>query len=772
MMIKRLSSALLLAALLLVSLAALVTAQEPVPPAKGPEPLPTEPAAPPAAPNIAPNLLSKIEPQLLKRLLSGDSAAPFIVHMQAQADISAAAASAPLSALGAPDPVETRRAIVEALQQTAQASQAGVLNQLTATGGGLSGQSAPASDVRPLWIVNAVAARGSLDTVLALAARPDVKIVRLDKTVRLNPAAQSSPPLRAAAHRPNLQTPEWGISKIRADEVWNALGFDGTGVVVANIDSGVDWNHPDLQSNYRGYTGPGKLPLHSGNWFDATGEGATYPVDGNGHGTHTMGTIAGQNGTGVAPGARWIAARAFNSSGSGQDSWLHAALQWMLAPNGNPALAPDIINNSWSNNNSFSTEFEADIQTLQAAGIYPVFAAGNNGPSIGSVGSPGSLSSVFAVGATNSSDVIASFSGRGPSPWGQIKPQVSAPGVDVRSTLPGGAYGTFSGTSMATPHVAGAAALLLQASPALTGDGISNALMSTAVPLGSPIPNNNYGWGRIDTYSAVLSVAGAGTLAGTITDSVTGLPVGGATAQITPALGGAGVTATTNSSGMYTRGLAAGAYNVIASAFGYSPGSTKLVSVTTGTTTVQNFSLSPLPVGYLAGTVTDAGSGAPLTATISIEDTPVTATTVAGNYALALPVGIYTATVTAAEHRITQAVNINITAGITTTRNFALQSAPSILLVDSGTWYDGSQSAFFEQALRDARYTHDTRHITNPHRYPHRCAHHVRIVAVRYCYLVRAKRFTGVRWRKQRPERVSGRRRQVAAQRAGCGLLR
>jgi subtilisin family serine protease len=192
-----------------------------------------------------------------------------------------------------------------------------------------------------------------------------------------------------------------------------------------------------------------------------------------------------------------------------------------MAPNGDPALAPHVVNNSWSSNDGFNTEFAPDIQALTSAGIFPLFAAGNNGPGTGTVGSPGSLNVAFAVGATDVNDEIASFSGRGPSPWGKIKPEVSAPGKNIRSTLPGGAYGNLSGTSMAAPHAAGLAALLLQASPALENNptGIANTLKSTAVQFGSPIPNNNYGWGRIDAYNAVMSVASVGTLQGNVTHS-------------------------------------------------------------------------------------------------------------------------------------------------------------------------------------------------------------------------------------------------------------
>ena len=695
---------------------------------KGVEPTPLAPATSSSPPfQIDRTFLSKIEPQLLKRLLTTrDEAIPFIVYLREKTDTTAVTASISpgIGPQSEPDILTRRTAIINALQQTARNTQAEVLQILRTppSGPGLTGQTILTSEVKPLWIVNAVAAKGSLETVLALAAHPDVEIVRLDKTIRI-----SQPPIPDSQfmnlnlqfpQHPKMQTVEWGINKIRADLVHDALGIDGTGVVVANIDSGVDWFHPALQTKYRGFTGSGNLPLHIGNWFDATGEGAIYPVDGNGHGSHTMGTMVGDNGIGVAPGAKWIAARGFNSFGLAQNSWLHAAFQWMLAPNGDPALAPDIVNNSWGNDNGFSTEFEGDVQALLNAGIYPVFSAGNNGPGLGTVGSPGSLDNAFSVGATTIDDEIALFSSRGPSPWGEIKPEVSAPGKNIRSSLPGGAFGNLDGTSMAAPHTSGLAALLLQASPSLANNlsDISNVMQSTAVDLGSPGPDNNYGAGRIDAFNAVMSVASAGILQGNIIDATTSDPIGNALIQITPTLGGPTVNVNGDINGTYIQGVAPDIYNATASAFGYDPSTAKLIAVTTNTVTVQDFSLTRKPTGFLVGTVKDIVSNAPLAATISIDGTPAsTATNPAdGSYSLKLPVGVYTATVIAAQYRITKAINITINNSAVVTRNFLLESAPSILLVDSGSWYQESQIGFYQQALDEALYPYDTWQITKP----------------------------------------------------------
>lgn len=721
------STRLLLFSIFLTLLVALIasgqiSAQEPVIPAlKGNESIPNDPATTLASAGVAqidPALLTKIEPQLLKQILtSNDKTAPFIVYMQAQADPATAVAVAK-SRSSLPQQLTTldkRRVVIETLQQTARNTQGGVLQALNNS----RARAAPTTNVKPLWIVNAVAARGSLATIIELAARPDVKIVRLDKTIKMDDlflVDNVKTQLGDDPQAPLAATPEWGIQKIRANIVHNGLNIDGTDVVVANIDTGVDWLHPALQANYRGYTGAGKLPIHSGNWYDSTEGGATYPVDTDGHGTHTMGTVAGNNGIGVAPGAQWIAVRAFDSSGTGLNSWLHDAFQWVLAPNGDPALAPDVVNNSWGNSNGFVTEFQADVEALLNAGIFPVFSAGNDGSGTGTVGSPGSLDIAFAVGATDINDDVALFSSRGPSPWGKIKPEVSAPGKDVRSALPGGAYGELSGTSMAAPHVSGLVALMIQANPSLGSnlDSIANTLKSTTVQLGDTSPNNDYGWGRVDAYNAVMSVTSIGILQGTVWGS--GQPLPNATITITPRSGDPAIKTTTDTNGTYSVGVASGTYDVTVVAFGYEATTSFGINITDAATYTQNFNLTAKPTSTVVGTVKDKLNSAPLAATISVDGTPINVNTnpTNGTYSLNLPVGVHSLTVIAADHRIGQVIDMTINDGATVTQNFLLDRAPSILLVDSGRWYQGSQIGYYQQALRDALYPSDLWQITDP----------------------------------------------------------
>ncbi len=649
-------------------------------------------AAPPIP--IPENIRTKIDPRLL-HALSAEDARPqaVIIRMKTPAALPAR--------LNLPDDVVARRSIIrQTLQTLAESSQQGVRNVLAQAEA--AGQ---ASDIRPFWILNAVAATAGRDTILTLAARDDVAFIRPDEIISLPPFSTDETGRTGTA-------PEWGVAKISADAVWQSLGIDGSGVVVANVDTGVDFAHPALKSRYRGYQSETLPPVNTGNWFDATGAGATYPVDTNGHGTHTMGTMVGQNGIGVAPGARWIAVRAFDQNGGAQESWLHAAFQWLLAPDGNPALAPDIINNSWSNSNGSTSAFADDVSNLLAAGIISVFASGNSGSEPGSVGAPGSYSNALAVGATDSDDVIAYFSGRGPSPWGHIKPEVSAPGVKVVSSLPGGTYAAYSGTSMATPHVAGTLALMKQAAPTLSFTAAVQILTATAQSAGTPIPNNDYGWGRIDALAAVQLAMNAGTVGGRVTDTVTGAPVWFADVTFTPRTAGLTATTATDANGDFQRGLLAGDYTVSVAAFGYADASRPNVAVVTGTVITENFALSPLPTGIIAGQVTDADSGSPLTATITVDNTPISVT-VNGGYALNLPAGSYSVTVTAWGHRVGHATGISVSVGQTTRRDFALPSAPTILLVDSGAWYNDSEIDFYRQALDALNYPYHLRRIVN-----------------------------------------------------------
>jgi len=387
------------------------------------------------------------------------------------------------------------RALVESLKERATGSQdrlRGTLEREVARGA--------AHSVVPFWIFNGFAVTATEPVIRMLAARPDVREVRLDSQI---PPPSPVP----AAWSQSATITEWNIARIRAPETWT-LGpdFDGTGAVVGSFDTGVDFTHPDLASRYRGN--------HNISWFDPYRQHAE-PFDFHGHGTHTTGTAVGGDagGTliGVAPGARWIAAKGWNDFGIATASAFHRIFEWFLAPGGDPDNAPDVVINSWAFEQvGCDTEFVADIRAWRAAGIFPAFASGNDGPAPGSVRSPGAYPESFAVGATDYFDDSAYFSGQGPSPCDQsIKPNISAPGDGITSAIPGG-YAELSGTSMATPHTAGAVAVLRSIRPDATVAELEASLADGAVDLGEPGADNAFGAGRLDLYvSAQIILLGS-----------------------------------------------------------------------------------------------------------------------------------------------------------------------------------------------------------------------------------------------------------------------
>lgn len=643
----------------------------------------------------------KFEPSLLRKLLTGAEDDPLraIVMMREQADVS----QMDLTSMGRPS---RSREVIRHLQSVAEHSQSSVRAYLAMAQGRQQVVS-----YRPLWIVNGIAFEGHAKVFWALAARPDVSMIWEDHLHYL-PAGErgQNQPLASSAQADPVQ---WNVQRVKADQVWQFLGLTGEGIVVANMDTGVDWQHPLLKERYRGYAGRPTVE-HAGNWYCATNEGYLYPGDGYSHGTHTMGIMVGQQGIGVAPEARWIAVKVFDNTGYAYDSWIHDGFQWILAPNGDPALAPHVVSSSWGHPAGSRQEFLPDVQALRAAGVLPIFSAGNYGPGSGTIASPGSFAESLAVGSLDSNDLIARSSSRGPSPWGEVKPEVSAPGVSIVSSVPGGGLGTKSGTSMAAPHVAGIVALMLQVNPSLTADECETILQQTARPLGEGNPNNDYGWGLVDAYAAVVHAGQLGHLDGQVSDVGTGLPIAHATVRAVSHGSALTVTTTSDASGRYNTGLAADWYDVTASAFGYVPQSIYAVQVITGVTTTLDLSLQALPVGTLQGTVHESGSGAPLDAALSVAEGWLTSASspVDGTYTFTLPVGTHVVRVEATAHRFVTAT-VTITSGQATHQDFWLEPAPTILLVDSGAWHNESQIAYYEQALEELRYLYDVHSIAS-----------------------------------------------------------
>lgn len=374
------------------------------------------------------------------------------------------------------------------------------------------------TDITSLALTNALlitAAPGRHQAVTdALKGVAQVASVGENERFSVGAAAPAADVVRGAGEL--AQAVEWGVAKIGAPAVWKR-GIDGTGVTVGVIDTGLDADHPAIREHYRGTQADGTR-VDDYNWFDGIG-GSTAPSDDGDHGTHVAGTIAGgtpERVTGVAPGAKIIAAKAIDGAGWNTTAATLRSLQWMLAPTKvdgsapDPARGADVINNSWGTADMEDAGFRDSFEALTAAGIEVVTAAGNDGPS-GKVSPPGSYPGFITVAATTDSDRVASFSSRGPSHFDPdgIVPNLAAPGQDIVSTVPGGRFGRMSGTSMASPHTAGAVALLLSAKPDATHDEIVAALQDTAVDIDVPGPDGAAGFGRVDVDAAVARLAPA-----------------------------------------------------------------------------------------------------------------------------------------------------------------------------------------------------------------------------------------------------------------------
>ncbi|MGC9358274.1 MAG: S8 family serine peptidase, partial [Anaerolineae bacterium] len=558
---------------------------------------------------------------------------------------------------------------------------------------------------RDLWIINALALEARPGLIRKLQNLPYVTQISLDRVQQyVEPLVQDQPL--------TLEEAAWGIEHIGAPRVWQTLAISGTGAVVAGMDTGVDWQHPALADNYRGNLGRG-LINHHGAWFDAVNNGI-YPYDDHGHGTHTLGTAAGHKNIGVAPGARWIGVKVLTSSGAGFDSDIHAGFQWLLAPGGDPQLAPDVVVCSWGSTNSANTIFQEDVEALVAADIFPIFAVGNEGPTQGSLRSPASLPGIFAVGASDPYDQVARFSGRGPSPWGEVKPYVVAPGVQILSAAPGGIYVENQGTSMATPHVAGVAALMRGISATLPVKALARVITETATPLTSTLPNNNSGWGRVDAYAALLALTHPGVLSGTVQD--TSGPLADAEVRAEPRGTNNVARITTDARGYYEMALGADIYDLTATAFGHGAKTVWSVQITTDTVRRVDFILPTLPAGRLQGHVAVMPSGTPPTrpVTLRVLGTPVTATLLSqGRYSIDLPSDEYVVEVRGNGYRVVTA-SVEISTDTTTTHDFSLSPAPTLLLIDEGAWYYQSQITYWRDALNALNYTYDEMAIIDP----------------------------------------------------------
>jgi len=458
-----------------------------------------------------------IAPWVIDHTANGQQA-EFIVVLADQADLSQAAAL--------PTKTEKERFVYDTLWNKSQTTQGPILQWLRER----------RIEHRSFYIINAILVKGSREIAETLAARPDVARVEGNPHIQ-NSLPQPGPALEGPLQPGAPATIEPGIVYTHAPDVW-ALGFHGENIVVASADTGVRWTHNALKPHYRGWNGT--VADHDYNWHDSIhdsvgnpcGNDSPFPCDDYFHGSHTTGTAIGDDGAGnqigMAPGAKWIGCRNMDQ-GNGTPARYIECMEWFLAPypigggQGDPTKAPDITINSWScppSEGCSANTLEAAVEAQAAAGIMMVVAAQNYGPSCSTVEDPaGIYAASYTVGALNTgTDTIASFSSRGPvtiDGSGRIKPDITAPGTNTRSAsnTSDSAYTIASGTSMATPHIAGAMALLWSAIPSLQNqidasrtalDNAAHFISSTLCGTAGP-PNNVYGWGRVDILAAVTS---------------------------------------------------------------------------------------------------------------------------------------------------------------------------------------------------------------------------------------------------------------------------
>ncbi|MFD6178701.1 MULTISPECIES: carboxypeptidase regulatory-like domain-containing protein [unclassified Isoptericola] len=597
-------------------------------------------ADPPLAPSgTVPDPEDKIATAVEKDLDAGP--ADFWLELTDTADLGAAKDIA--------DWDERGQYVYDTLTAVADRSQADLLKALDSAG----------TDYETFWISNRILVRDGDDALAtSLARSPEVARISAPTTFDLvEPVERDKAPDRST------QSVEWGLQAINADDAW-ALGYTGQGITVANIDSGVQGDHPALAPHYRGLQADGSI-VNDYNWFDSSNACAgDSPCDTDGHGSHTMGTMVGDDGAGnqigVAPGADWIAA---NGCSSCSDADLLESGQWVLAPtkvdgsDPDPAQRPQVVNNSWGLDAAGAIDdFMADeIAAWEAAGIFGTWSAGNEGPGCRSTSSPGANEATYSVGAFDSSGSIAAFSSRGTGENSGIKPNISAPGVNVRSSVPGNGYASYNGTSMAAPHLAGAVALLWSAAPSLVGqveetqallDGAAVDVDDTTCG-GTADDNNVWGEGKLDVMALLdaAPVGETGIVSGTVTDA-DGAAVAGAEVTFD---GARDRTVSTDADGAFAAELPVGGYAVSATAFGYLPSAATDVTVAVDETVTLPITLQQAPTHTVSGTVTEK-DGSPTAGAVVTLSGPLDAVTTGddGRYSLAgVPEGTYTLSVSA-----------------------------------------------------------------------------------------------------------------------------
>ncbi|HOH21533.1 MAG TPA: S8 family serine peptidase, partial [Anaerolineaceae bacterium] len=530
--------------------------------------------------------------------ISAKGASDYVVEMAEKADLSAA--------YEIEDWTERGWFVYDTLKETAARTQQPVIELLKA--GGVSYQS--------FFAGNEIAVTGGdLNSLSAIAALPGVSHIRYPRTATIEPMTFKA----ADVAVPEPEAFDWGITDTHAPDFWSTFGFQGDGIVVANVDTGVQWDHPALDQSFKCGTDPSDPSC----WADPANICGGSACDNNGHGTHTMGTMVGDDDpsltyqVGMAPNAQWIACKGCETN-SCSDTSLNACADWIVAPDGDPANRPNVVNNSWGGGGG-DNWYLAKVNAWRAAGIFPAFSAGNN-YSCNSLGSPGDYQESFATASHTSSRTISDFSSKGPSAFGDdpyTKPNISAPGSNICSTVPGSGWNCgYSGTSMASPHTAGAVALLWSCNPSLIGDMATTfeLLQDTAdTPppgsCGAPADgegNYTFGYGYLNVLTAGNQVCSSGSLAGFVYDATSMAPVEGATVTADNG-GGIVVDTTTLADGSYLMNLPEGTYDVSATKYGYTTDLVTGIVIVEGGLVTQDFYIDLLGMTTVSGYVTDGG---------------------------------------------------------------------------------------------------------------------------------------------------------------------
>lgn len=415
------------------------------------------------------------------------------------------------------DLTERARIVITTLQNKANSTQGPIISYIQS-----QMNQGKVREFIPFWITNMIYVDATPDVLIQISQRSDVALMDYDQKSTMDlPLTPYTDVSRNAASVEN------GLKAIKADSLWR-MGYTGAGRTVMHIDTGVDGLHVALASRWWGNNG---RPWWQA-WYDPIAPSTTAPFDCGTHGTHTMGIMCGRGATdtvGVAPDARWMAAGITDCPGSSNPTMNIAAFQWAMNPDSNAGTStdmPDAISCSWQDPSQAGSVqcsptgiYALTLTAVEAAGIGVVFSAGNSGSGASTITPPKNLSldsvstmSVGNIDGNNPGLPISSSSSRGPSTCGGtgtllIKPEVVAPGTNVRSTVPGNSYANNSGTSMASPHVGASIALLRQVAPSMTGKQIKAILFTTARDLGTAGEDNTYGKGVIDLMAAFRRIA-------------------------------------------------------------------------------------------------------------------------------------------------------------------------------------------------------------------------------------------------------------------------